>query len=135
MADQAEFLAYRIMSSLPEVRRGEFMAAFMAQRKDRNTALLLSLFGGLFGIDRFYLGQTGLAVCKLLFCWATCGIWKIIDWFFIMDATDRYNLQVLSNLQSYYGVADAMLAPPALTAFGTPQGFGAPPPQGYPPAF
>ncbi len=42
------------------------------------TTLLLSLFVGSLGVDRFYLGYTGLGVVKLLTC-GGCGIWSIID--------------------------------------------------------
>lgn len=42
-------------------------------------ALLLSIFLGNLGIDRFYLGHIGLGIAKLLLCWLTFGIWWIID--------------------------------------------------------
>lgn len=42
------------------------------------TALLLSVLVGVLGIDRFYLGYTGLGVAKLLTL-GGCGIWQIVD--------------------------------------------------------
>jgi len=46
--------------------------------KDYMTALLLSIFLGGIGIDRFYLGYTGLGIAKLLTL-GGCGIWSLID--------------------------------------------------------
>jgi len=46
--------------------------------KDFLTALLLSIFLGGLGIDRFYLGYTGLGIAKLLTL-GGCGIWHLID--------------------------------------------------------
>ena len=46
------------------------------------TALLLSFFLGSLGIDRFYLGQTGLGIGKLL-TFGGCGIWSLIDFILI----------------------------------------------------
>lgn len=48
-------------------------------RKNYIVALLLSVFLGTLGIDRFYLGHVGLGIAKLLLSWATFGIWQLID--------------------------------------------------------
>ena len=47
--------------------------------KNHVVALLLSIFLGGLGVDRFYLGQVGLGVAKLLLSWLTFGIWWLID--------------------------------------------------------
>ena len=52
-------------------------------QKSYVTALLLSFFLGGLGVDRFYLGYTGLGIAKLLTL-GGLGIWALID--FIMIA-------------------------------------------------
>jgi TM2 domain-containing membrane protein YozV len=46
--------------------------------KSRSTAFLLSYLLGYLGADRFYLGQIGLGVLKLLTC-GGLGMWYLID--------------------------------------------------------
>jgi len=58
------------------------------------TALILSIFLGGLGIDRFYIGDIGLGIGKLLTC-GGAGIWEIVDWFLIMGATRQKNFQTL----------------------------------------
>lgn len=67
------------------------------QFKNPTTALILSIFLGVYGIDRFYLGQTGLGIVKLITC-GGCGIWAIIDWFNISKATRDVNYQKLQSV-------------------------------------
>ena len=54
--------------------------------KDWTTALILSILLGGLGVDRFYLGYTGLGVLKLLTCGGV-GIWALYD--LIMIATNK----------------------------------------------
>ena len=66
------------------------------QLKDPSTSLMVSIFAGSLGIDRFMIGDTGLGVGKLL----TCGgfvIWTIVDWFQIQTATREKNMQKIQQ--------------------------------------
>ena len=67
------------------------------QFKNPTTALILSIFLGTWGVDRFYIGSTGVGVGKLLTC-GGCGVWTIIDWFLISGATKEQNY---NKLQTY----------------------------------
>lgn len=58
--------------------------------KDPNTLLLISIFLGTLGIDRFMLGDTGMGILKLLTA-GLCGILTIVDWFTISKRTKELN--------------------------------------------
>jgi hypothetical protein len=46
--------------------------------KEYLVALLFSIFLGYFGVDRFYMGQAGMGIGKLL-TFGGCGVWYLID--------------------------------------------------------
>jgi TM2 domain-containing membrane protein YozV len=48
------------------------------QKRKFLTALLLSIFLGGLGVDRFYMGYVGLGIVKLI-TGGGCGIWWLID--------------------------------------------------------
>lgn len=66
------------------------------QFKDPTITLIISLIGGTLGIDRFFIGNMGLGVAKLITC-GGFGIWAIVDWFLIMGAARNANMQKLQT--------------------------------------
>ena len=64
---------------------------FIKQKlKDPTTILLVSIFLGSLGIDRFMLGETGMGILKLLTL-GLCGILTIVDWFSVQKKTRELN--------------------------------------------
>ena len=91
-------------SLLPSVRDmllkmddSKFIQLQAANLKDPTITLVISILGGSFGIDRFYIGDTGLGIAKLLTC-GGLGIWTIVDWFLIMGRARDINLERLQRL-------------------------------------
>jgi hypothetical protein len=91
----------REMMARGEIRQGETMARAEAEgsnwfpvaqipgvvsEKSWLVALLLAVFVGALGIDRFYVGHIGLGILKLITC-GGLGIWALID--IILIAVDR----------------------------------------------
>ena len=70
----------------------------MPPQRDWLTTVLLSFFLGGLGVDRFYLGQTGLGIAKLLTV-GGCGIWALIDFIMILmnNVTDAQGRPLLKK--------------------------------------
>ncbi|MFE9767085.1 TM2 domain-containing protein [Streptomyces sp. NPDC005808] len=60
--------------------------------KSKITAGLLQLFLGGFGIGRFYVGSTGVAIAQLFTC-GGLGIWALIDAILFFTSNDRTDKQ------------------------------------------
>jgi len=74
---------------IPQVQH--YVAAVPAgvSPKSRTVAAVLGFFLGWLGVDRFYLGNVGLGVAKLLVGWLTLGIWPLVDWIIILAGAAR----------------------------------------------
>jgi len=64
--------------------------------KTKTTTLIISILLGELGIDRFYLGYTGLGILKLITA-GGCGVWWIID--IVLIATGRMKTKDGQELQ------------------------------------
>lgn len=60
--------------------------------KDPTVSVVLSVLVGGLGIDRFYIGDTGLGVLKLL-TGGGLGVWWIVDMFVITGKTKTNNIK------------------------------------------
>ena len=65
--------------------------------KDPTTVLLVSIFLGTLGIDRFMIGDVGMGILKLL-TGGLCGILTLVDWFTISKKAKQINLSKVSMI-------------------------------------
>lgn len=101
MTNQKYFPAEKIMlikERLLALDEQRFSMVSMIELKDPTTLLLVSLFLGGLGIDRFMIGDTGMGILKLLTA-GCCGVLTIIDWFTISKKTRELNFNnVMSQI-------------------------------------
>ena len=74
-AEKIVFLKQKLL----DLDENRFSVVSTMEFKNPTTLLLVSIFLGSLGIDRFMLGEVGLAFLKLLPL-ALCGILTIFDW-------------------------------------------------------
>lgn len=85
-----------IKSSLEKIDNEKLVIFQSLDFKSPTVAIVLSFFLGCFGVDRFYIGNILLGVLKLI-TFGGLGIWTIVDWFLIMGATRKSNLNKFIN--------------------------------------
>ncbi len=93
----SEFAVMQIREKLEKADDSKESMLITIPWKSPMTCFLLAFFLGGFGVDRFYLGDTGLGVFKLLTC-GGAGIWALIDLFTAFGRAKNYNLNRLQML-------------------------------------
>ena len=83
-----------IIEKLEAIDDNQFLTVTGVNYKDPTVMLLISIFFGELGVDRFLLGDTTNGIIKLLTL-GGLGIWAIIDWFSIQQKTKQKNFDML----------------------------------------
>ncbi len=81
---------FYLREKLLTVDENRLVRLFTIELKSPMIMLLISIFLGSFGIDRFILGDIGIGVLKLL-TGGVFGILTIIDWFTVLQRTKEQN--------------------------------------------
>lgn len=84
-----------IRSRLENVNEDQLVLLQSANLIDPILALIVSIFFGLFGIDRFIIGDIGMGILKLC-TFGGCSILAIVDLFLIMDKCKQKNFEKIS---------------------------------------
>lgn len=92
MTDSTHEIA--LMQAMTENQRLLFTSEMTSARKDVTVGVLLAVFLGGFGAHRFYLGQTGLGLLYLFFCWTLIPSFvAFIECFLMPSRVRAYNAQ------------------------------------------
>ena len=86
-----------IKKRLSDGERTQFDAQFSDQRKSPDTAFVLSIVIGVWGVDRFYIGNTGLGFLKLLTL-GGCLLWALMDLFTIRKSARKKNVSIAQSI-------------------------------------
>lgn len=88
--EKVVFLKQKLM----EADESKFALASSVEFKDPTTILIISIFLGGLGVDRFMLGEAGMGVLKLL-TGGVCGILWLIDLFTVQKKAKDKNFNNL----------------------------------------
>jgi hypothetical protein len=86
MAELGAIELAHMTKDLDDTKKMIFQSQYQSERKDRGTAVILSLLL----YDRIWLGDTTMGILKIVTL-GGCGIWSLIDIFTAGSRCDDYN--------------------------------------------
>ena len=88
-----------LQKDMTDSQRMMFQSEITKVRKNRTTALLLTLFLGGIGAHHYYMGKVGLGILYTVFFWTFIpAIVAFVELFLIMKRVDRYNEGISQEL-------------------------------------
>jgi len=89
--------AVLIREKMAQIDDSRYATISSVELKDPTTMLLVSIFLGGIGVDRFMMGETGMGILKLLTA-GLCGILWLIDLIGITKKVKEYNYNELMKI-------------------------------------
>jgi TM2 domain-containing membrane protein YozV len=89
--------AVLIREKMVQANDSRYATISSIELKDPTTMLLVSIFLGEFGVDRFMMGDTGMGILKLLTA-GLCGVLWLIDIIGITNKVKEYNYNELMKI-------------------------------------
>lgn len=86
-----------IREKMAQVDDSRYATINSIEFKDPTTMLMVSIFLGELGVDRFMMGETGMGILKLL-TGGLCGILWLIDLIGISNKVKEYNFNELMKI-------------------------------------
>ena len=97
-----------LQKDMTDSQRMMFQSEITKVRKNRTTALLLTLFLGGIGAHQYYMGKVGLGILYTCFFWTFIpSIVAFVELFLIMKRVDRYNVQASQGIATKVKVLTA----------------------------
>ena len=101
---RSERAVNQIISHLPQDKQMLFFMQYNNTQKNPTTAILLALFLGGVGGHKFYMGEAGLGVLYLFFCWTYIpGLIAFIELFTLSGKVANYNEQKAREISVMLG--------------------------------
>lgn len=107
----ADMVYAQMLQRMPQDKQMMFAMQYNNSKKSSTTAVLLALFLGGLGAHKFYMGQTGMGILYLVFCWTYIpSIIAFIEAFTIAGQVAKYNEQKMMEFSAIMSGANPYFA-------------------------